>query len=592
MWRDVRSAELFGGAPKLISMDAGQRVGGYRLIERRGIGGAGTVWLAMDDGGTPVALKLLHPALAADQVARDRLAREARTVNAVKSAGVAHVLDVEVDDVQPFIVSEFVDGPTLAEVLAGGPLSQGEALRCASQLFETVQAVHDAGVIHRDIKPGNVIMSSDGSVLIDFGIAQGEDDLTLTAHGFVSGTASYASPDILRGSRPNEGADWWAWVATILHALTGRPPFGSGSTEAVMNRVLSGTPDVAGLPWGVAQVFRRALHPDAQQRLSAADLLDALSVPDTWALSEAPQDAQATTILSSASAPREPLAPSYSPANPALDASAGHTKFLPVASEGGTSAFPAGVFPGGAYDAQAAPAYAVPAQAFPSNALPLEGPEPLPAAFSFSAPPSTPFVVLSLLAALGLLPIFMGGAGVVWMLTALLIVGIIGGISRSVRQRRLAAMGIRRSDWWVALVRSPLTVLRVILTQALGLSASAAIVGVLGFLTVSIAPAWVGEAIYVSADQVPHTLFYSEASPAVVEVTTNVWVALGLYGFIVLGLLLMWAFPSGRDITEGIALPVRTLLPPAWARGLLVMMILGAIGVTWWLPVKSLVFWF
>lgn len=236
-------------------MQVGDWVGGYHLIERRGVGGAGTVWLAQDEGGMRVALKLVHPALADDEVARERLAREARTVNAVASDHVAHVVDVEVDDVQPFIVSEYVDGPTLSRVLEDGPMPRDRALECAASLLETVEAVHAAGVIHRDIKPGNVILSGRGPVLIDFGIAQGDEDLTLTAQGFVSATASYASPQILRGKRADESSDWWAWTATVLHLLTGHAPFGSGSTQAVMNRVLNGQPDTTGLPAAVAQLF-------------------------------------------------------------------------------------------------------------------------------------------------------------------------------------------------------------------------------------------------------------------------------------------------------------------------------------------------
>ena len=166
-------------------MNEGDDIGGYKLLHRLGAGGAGTVWLAEDGGGTRVALKLVHPALAASEAARARLAREARTVNSVRSNAVAHVLDIETDATQPFVVSQYIEGPTLTSILQCGPLPLPVVTALATHMAQTINAVHDAHIIHRDIKPSNIICSNEGPILIDFGIAQGDGDERLTQTGLV-----------------------------------------------------------------------------------------------------------------------------------------------------------------------------------------------------------------------------------------------------------------------------------------------------------------------------------------------------------------------------------------------------------------------
>ena len=247
-------------------MNEGDQIGGYTLVSQLGTGGAGTVWLAEDEGGDRVALKLVHPALAADEESRRRLQREAATVNSVRSARVAHVVDIETDASQPFIATEYVEGPTLASLMNGQPLAPELIAAIAASLARTLMAVHDARIVHRDIKPSNVICSPHGPILIDFGIAMSEADEHFTRTGLVSGTAGYTAPELLRARPADDDSDWWAWSATLLSLATGRPPYGTGDVQAIIARVLTGEPDTEGLPLSFAQIIHQALSPDVNSR--------------------------------------------------------------------------------------------------------------------------------------------------------------------------------------------------------------------------------------------------------------------------------------------------------------------------------------
>ena len=267
-------------------MEEGEDLGGYRLIRRLGTGGAGTVWLAEDGGGMRVALKAMHPAMAASEASRQRLERETRTVNSVRSPFVAHIVDAETEATQPFVVSEYVEGPTLAEILVSGPVPLRGVAALSYHLASTIAAVHHANIIHRDIKPSNIICSPRGPVLIDFGIAMATSDQHLTSTGLVSGTAGYTAPELLQGHGATKESDWWAWCATLLSCATGRPPFGKGDVSATMLRVLEGDPDLAGLHPMVADALAGGLSPDPDERpspsLIVADLMSAVG----WAPGE------------------------------------------------------------------------------------------------------------------------------------------------------------------------------------------------------------------------------------------------------------------------------------------------------------------
>ena len=267
-------------------MEEGKDLGGYRLIRRLGTGGAGTVWLAEDEGGTRVALKAMHPALATSEDSRARLERETRTVNSVRSPFVAHIVDAEIDATQPFVVSEYVEGPTLAEILSSGPIPLRGVAALSYHLASTIAAVHHANIIHRDIKPSNIICSSRGPVLIDFGIAMAVDDQHLTRTGLVSGSAGYTAPELLRGKPATKESDWWAWCATLLSCATGRPPFGKGDVMATMMRVIEGEPDLSGLHPMVADALGGGLSANPDLRPSPSLIVAHLMSAVGWAPGE------------------------------------------------------------------------------------------------------------------------------------------------------------------------------------------------------------------------------------------------------------------------------------------------------------------
>lgn len=257
----------------------GDWVGGYVLRRQLGRGGSGVVWEAADEGGNLFALKIIHPGIAADPNARERLQREANTVNRIRDLGVARVVDLETDGPVAFVVTELVDGVSLREHIATrGPLAYDAAVKTAAALYETLRRVHAAGVIHRDLKPSNIILGPSGPVLIDFGIAQFDEDERLTSTGLVSGTLGWVETEVVAGASPDADSDWWAWAGIVLTMITGRPPFGTGSLNAVVTRQHLNQPDVVGVPPTLARCLRAALGP-RQARPTVEEVLEALEFP-------------------------------------------------------------------------------------------------------------------------------------------------------------------------------------------------------------------------------------------------------------------------------------------------------------------------
>ncbi|MFZ5871580.1 MAG: serine/threonine-protein kinase, partial [Actinomycetota bacterium] len=176
---------------------AGARLGRYRLVQRVGEGGMGVVHLALDDVGRAVAVKVLKPHVAGDPDARRRLAREVDTLRRVRHPRVAAVLDADTAGATPFVVTQYVPAPPLdAHVAAHGPLGRRALADLGDGLGEALAAIHAAGVVHRDLKPGNVLMLDGAPVVIDFGIAHVADDVRLTSTGLVMGTPGYLSPEV------------------------------------------------------------------------------------------------------------------------------------------------------------------------------------------------------------------------------------------------------------------------------------------------------------------------------------------------------------------------------------------------------------
>lgn len=260
-----------------IGLAPGSEVGGYRILAPLGSGGMGTVYRAVDGGGTAVALKLLHPHIGADPVARDRLRREAAALQRLRHPAVAAVLDAEADSTEAFIVTELVDGDTLEDrVRLTGPLPPDTLADLADGLADALVAVHAAGVVHRDLKPSNIMLTADGPVLIDFGIAQAADDARVTSVGLVAGTPGYLPPELLDGANPSATSDWWGWAAVLAFAATGRAPFGVRPVEVVLARARSGEPDLDGLGPVTADALRSALAPQVAARRPPREVVSAL----------------------------------------------------------------------------------------------------------------------------------------------------------------------------------------------------------------------------------------------------------------------------------------------------------------------------
>src|SRR6202453_3994232 len=224
-------------------------LGPYRLQDRLGEGGMGVVHLAHDPQGSLVAIKVLRADATENVNARLRLAREVETMRRVRSPFVAEVLDADVTGEFPYIVTRYGPGPTLdAVVRSRGPLS-GPGLRLlAYGTAEALIAIHAAGVVHRDLKPGNVMLTDNRPVVIDFGIAQTPDATRLTQAGLVMGTPGYLAPEVIEGRPSSAASDVHCWGATMAFAATGHLPFGGGSYESIFYRIVSGRADPEGVP--------------------------------------------------------------------------------------------------------------------------------------------------------------------------------------------------------------------------------------------------------------------------------------------------------------------------------------------------------
>ncbi len=247
------------------------RLGPYRLLDRIGEGGMGVVYLARDADQRSVAIKILRPAVAGDPNARRRLAREVETMRRVRSPYVAEVLDTDVSGETPYIVTRYVPGRTLEQVVSEeGPLSGSRLARLAGGLAEALAAIHAAGVVHRDLKPGNVMLVGGDPVVIDFGIAQALDSTRLTMTGMFMGTPGYLSPEVIEGQNSTAASDVHAWGATVAFAATARAPFGTGSYETIFYRILNGRPDLSGVPAPMAEMLAAALRRDPAARPAAS----------------------------------------------------------------------------------------------------------------------------------------------------------------------------------------------------------------------------------------------------------------------------------------------------------------------------------
>ena len=256
------------------AVTSGDRIGHYSVQQTLGEGGMGVVYLGADPEGRNVAIKVLRPAVAGDATARRRLAREVDSMRRVHSPHVAEILDADVTADQPYIVTQYVPGRTLEEVVEdSGPVHGPGLQRLGVGLASALSAIHGAGIVHRDLKPGNVMLMDGEPVVIDFGIAQAADATRLTATGMVIGTPGYLAPEIIEGEDAGPPSDVHAWAGTVAYAATGRPPFGSGTFESIFYKIMQGTPDLDGVPDALLPLLRSAMARHPAERPTAVNLV-------------------------------------------------------------------------------------------------------------------------------------------------------------------------------------------------------------------------------------------------------------------------------------------------------------------------------
>jgi predicted Ser/Thr protein kinase len=439
-------------------------LGPYRLQDRLGEGGMGVVHLARDPEGRAVAVKVLHPLGSEGVNARRRLTREVETMRRVRSPYVAEVVDADVTGEFPYIVTRFVSGPTLDEMVrTRGPLSGPGLRRLAHGMAEALSAIHAAGVVHRDLKPGNVMLTDDRPIVIDFGIAQAGDATRLTQTGLVMGTPGYLAPEVIEGEPSSPASDVHSWGSTMAFAATGHLPFGGGSYETIFYRIISGRADLSGVPAPLVPLISAALARDPSHRPSAGWLsaqavtLDMSAATATATCNGAavtetqyPREAVFIPAVPSA-APRAPAARAAPPPAP-KQAARDVADLLPPVSDP----------PARKQQKQ---------QPYQDQAGPWgpQGPRPAaaaPAAASRPAARPNTAAGLAIMVALVALTVVLPVAG---LLVSLAVITLLRAADRA--QSKLAVRrsvrGPRASDLVVVLVTAPLTVARALLTEVL-----------------------------------------------------------------------------------------------------------------------------
>lgn len=249
------------------------RVADYTLEEELGRGATGVVWRATAAAGSVVALKLLDPALAGDAEYRARFMREARVAQAIQEPHLVRILDAGSHDGRPFLVLEYVGGGSLAARLGDEPLSLEQTLSVVADVGVALDALHRGGIVHRDVKPSNVMLREDGSAaLTDFGLAKGAAYTVLTRPGQVHGTLDYLAPEVLRGAAATPASDVYALGCVAFECLAGHPPFADRSLFGVGTAHLEDEPPEPPASSEVAWALLRALEKDPAARPATATM--------------------------------------------------------------------------------------------------------------------------------------------------------------------------------------------------------------------------------------------------------------------------------------------------------------------------------
>ncbi|HZX37044.1 MAG TPA: serine/threonine-protein kinase [Streptomyces sp.] len=271
-------------------------VGSFRLHRRLGAGGMGVVYLGSDRRGQRVALKVIRPDLAEDQEFRSRFAREVSAARRIRGGCTARLVAADLEADRPWFATQYVPGPSLHDKVAeDGTLLAAEVASIGAALSEGLVAVHEAGVVHRDLKPSNILLSPKGPRIIDFGIAWATGSSTLTHVGTAVGSPGFLAPEQVRGAAVTPATDVFALGATLAYAATADSPFGHGSSEVMLYRVVHEEPQLYGVPDALAPLVRACLAKDPDERPSTLQLsmrLKEIAAREAQGLSEGRPPAQ------------------------------------------------------------------------------------------------------------------------------------------------------------------------------------------------------------------------------------------------------------------------------------------------------------
>ncbi|WP_405482691.1 serine/threonine-protein kinase [Streptomyces sp. NBC_00009] len=248
-------------------------VGSFRIHRRLGAGGMGVVYLGSDRRGQRVALKVIRPDLAEDQEFRSRFAREVSAARRIRGGCTARLVAADLDTDKPWFATQYVPGPSLHDKVAEeGPLAASDVAAVGAALSEGLVAVHEAGVVHRDLKPSNILLSPKGPRIIDFGIAWATGASTLTHVGTAVGSPGFLAPEQVRGAAVTPATDVFALGATLAYAAMADSPFGHGSSEVMLYRVVHEEAQLHGVPDALSPLIRACLAKDPEERPSTLQL--------------------------------------------------------------------------------------------------------------------------------------------------------------------------------------------------------------------------------------------------------------------------------------------------------------------------------
>lgn len=271
-------------------------VGSFRLHRRLGAGGMGVVYLGSDRRGQRVALKVIRPDLAEDQEFRSRFAREVSAARRIRGGCTARLVAADLEADRPWFATQYVPGPSLHDKVAEeGPLRAADVAAIGAALSEGLVAVHEAGVVHRDLKPSNILLSPKGPRIIDFGIAWATGASTLTHVGTAVGSPGFLAPEQVRGAVVTPATDVFALGATLAYAATADSPFGHGSSEVMLYRVVHEEPQLHGVHDALAPLVSACLAKDPEERPSTLQLsmrLKEIAAREAQGLHEARPPAQ------------------------------------------------------------------------------------------------------------------------------------------------------------------------------------------------------------------------------------------------------------------------------------------------------------